>query len=190
MMSAHTFSSLKGHFLMAMPGMADPNFQQSVTCISEHTLDGALGIVVNRVFDGLSAKHIFDELEIESNAAAREISVHYGGPVHGNELFVLHGAPFEGDGILRINEGLALNNSRQVLEAIARGSGPSQFLIALGCAGWGAGQLEWELKENAWLSMPCVSDIIFELPIEDRWESAINKLGIDPDLLSGTAGNA
>ena len=175
---------------MAMPGMVDPNFQHSVTCISEHTSDGALGIVVNRVFDGLSAQHIFEELEIESNAAAEKIPVHFGGPVHGNELFVLHGAPFEGDAILRIDEGLALNNSREVLEAIAMGAGPSQFLIALGCAGWGAGQLEWEIKENAWLSMPCVPDIIFEMPIEERWESAINRLGIDPDLLSGIAGNA
>ncbi len=175
---------------MAMPGMADPNFQQSVTCISEHTADGALGIVVNRIFDGLSAQHIFDELEIESNPAAGEIPIHFGGPVHNNELFVLHGEPFDSDGILRINEGLALNNSRQVLEAIALGTGPSQFLIALGCAGWGAGQLEWEIKENAWLSMPCASDIIFELPVEERWESSMNRLGIDPDLLSGTAGNA
>jgi putative transcriptional regulator len=190
MMSSQAFPSLKGHFLMAMPGMADPNFQQTVTCISEHTSEGAVGIVVNRVFDGLSAQQIFDELEIESNSAAGEIPVHYGGPVHGNELFVLHGAPFEGDGLLRINEGLALNNSRQVIEAIAMGNGPSQFLIALGCAGWGAGQLEWEMKENAWLFLPCVLDIIFEMPIENRWESAINQLGIDPDLLSGTAGNA
>ena len=183
-------TSLKGHLLMAMPALADPNFQQTVTCVSEHTSDGALGIVVNRVFDGLAATHIFEELEIESNAAAGKIPVHYGGPVHGNELFVLHGAPFDGDGILKINEGLALNNSRQILETIAMGTGPSQFLIALGCAGWGAGQLEWELKENAWLSIPCVPDIVFELPIEDRWESAINKLGIDPDQLSITAGNA
>ncbi len=189
-METNTFSSLKGHFLMAMPGMADPNFQHSVTCISEHTSDGALGIVVNRVFDGLSAQHIFDELQIESNAAAEKIPVHFGGPVHGNELFVLHGAPFEGDAILRIDEELALNNSREVLEAIAMGTGPSQFLIALGCAGWGGGQLEFEIKENAWLSMPCAPDIIFELPIDERWESAINRLGIDPDLLSGTAGTA
>ena len=189
-METNTFLSLKGHFLMAMPGMADPNFQQSVTCISEHTSDGALGIMVNRIFDGLSAQHIFEELEIESNEAAGKIPVHFGGPVHGNELFVLHGAPFEGDAILRIDEGLALNNSRQVLEAIAMGTGPSQFIIALGCAGWGAGQLEWEIKENAWLSMPCVSDIIFEMPVEERWKSAINRLGIDPDLLSGIAGNA
>jgi putative transcriptional regulator len=190
MMNTQAFTSLKVHFLMAMPAMADPNFQQTVTCISEHTSDGAVGIVVNRVFDGLGAKQIFDELEIESNSAAGGIPVHYGGPVHGNEVFVLHGPPLEGEGMLKINAELAMNNSRQVLEAIAMGTGPSQFLIALGCAGWGAGQLEWEMKENAWLFLPCVSDIIFELPIEDRWESAIHRLGIDPDLLSGTAGNA
>lgn len=183
-------TSLKSHFLMAMPGMADPNFTQTVTCISEHTADGALGIVVNRIFEGLSADHIFDELKIKCNEAAGNIPVHFGGPVHGNELFVLHGAPLEGDGLLRINKGLALNNSRKVLEEIAMGTGPAQFLIALGCAGWGAGQLEWEMKENAWLTLPCDADILFEVPVEERWESAINKLGIDPDLLSETAGNA
>ena len=175
---------------MAMPSLSDPNFSHSVTCISEHTSDGAFGIVVNRVFEGLSAKIIFDELGIASSEAAQDIPVHIGGPVHANELFVLHGAPFEADGLLMVNDTLALNNSRAILEAIAAGTGPEQFLIALGCAGWGGGQLEWEMKQNAWLSMPCMSDIIFELPVEDRWVIAMKRLGVDPDLLTETAGNA
>ncbi|MGD9364645.1 MAG: YqgE/AlgH family protein [Desulfobacteraceae bacterium] len=189
-MNLTTFSSLKGHFLMAMPSLSDPNFEHSVTCISEHTTDGAFGIVINRLFEGLNAKVIFDELAIEYNEHAKKIPVHIGGPVHTNELFVLHGAPFHGDGLLMVNDGLALDNSRRVLEDIAAGRGPKQYIIALGCAGWGGGQLEWEMKQNAWLTIPCVPDILFELPVEDRWESAIKRLGIDPDLLSGEAGNA
>jgi putative transcriptional regulator len=107
-----------------------------------------------------------------------------------NELFVLHGAPFDGDGLFMVNDSLALNNSRQILEAIAQAAGPQQYLIALGCAGWGSGQLEQELKQNAWLSLPCAQDILFEVPIEERWKSAMGRLGIDPDLLSDAAGNA
>jgi putative transcriptional regulator len=175
---------------MAMPALSDPNFERSVTCISEHTTDGAFGIVINRIFEGLSAKDIFDELTIESDEHAKKIPVHVGGPVHTNELFVLHGEPFLGDGLLMVNDVLALDNSRRVLEEIAAGRGPKQYIIALGCAGWGGGQLEWEMKQNAWLSIPCMPDILFELPVEDRWERAIKRLGIDPDLLSDVAGTA
>ena len=175
---------------MAMPALNDPNFDHSVTCISEHTSDGAFGIIVNRIIEGLSADIIFNELGIEGNADARNIPIHIGGPVHSNELFVLHGTPFDSEGLLMVNDALALNNSRAILEAIANSTGPRQYLIALGCAGWGGGQLEWEMKENAWLSIPCMQDIIFEVPIEDRWTIAMERLGVDPDLLSSEAGNA
>ena len=184
------YSSLKGHFLMAMPSLSDPNFEHSVTCISEHTLDGAFGIVINRIFDGLSAKAIFEELGIKFDIDAHNVPIHVGGPVHVNELFVLHGAPFDGDGLFMVNDSLALNNSRQILEAIARAVGPQQYLIALGCAGWGGGQLEQELKQNTWLSLPCAQDILFEVPVEERWKSAMGRLGVDPDLLTEAAGNA
>jgi putative transcriptional regulator len=189
-MDLNSSSSLKGHFIMAMPSLADPNFAHSVTCISEHTEDGAFGIIVNRVLEGLTADMIFQELDIDFRVDANRIPIHIGGPVHANELFVLHGVPFHGDALLMVNENLALNNSREILEAIAQASGPSQYIIALGCAGWGSGQLEWEMKENAWLSVPCMQDIIFDIPVEQRWKIAIQRLGVDPDLLSGSAGNA
>jgi putative transcriptional regulator len=185
-----SFQTLKGHFLMAMPGLMDPNFVKSVTCISEHTADGAVGIVINRVHPNFNATVIFDELLIPYGPQAENIPIHIGGPVHRNELFVLHGPPFHWDGLLMITDDLALNNSKAVLEAIGMGDGPRQFMIALGCAGWGSGQLEWEMKENAWLTTPCEKDILFELPTSKRWEHAIKKLGIDPDLLIETAGNA
>ncbi len=181
---------LKGHFLMAMPTMADPNFKRSVTCIAEHGAEGALGIVINRLREPINGRMIFDELKIEYNAMAEHIPVHVGGPVHPNELFILHAAPLDWGGSLHIAENLALSNSRSILEAIAIGEGPRDFVISLGCAGWGPGQLEWEMAQNAWLSMVASHDIIFSLPIEERWDTAIRRLGIDPQLISATAGHA
>ncbi len=189
-MKPETFSSLKGHFLMAMPSLADPNFHRSVTCLSEHTADGAVGIVINQIFPNISAKMIFDELQIESDERSAQIVIHIGGPVHSNELFILHTDPADWEGHLMIGQNLALSNSRALLEAIAQGKGPNAFLIALGCAGWGPGQLEWEMMQNAWLTLPCTNDIIFEMPVEDRWQKALRRLGIDPDLIVETAGNA
>jgi putative transcriptional regulator len=181
---------LKGHFLMAMPGMSDPNFHRSVTCISEHTRQGAVGIVVNQVHSTLNGEMIFNELAISCNIDARRVPIHIGGPVHGNELFVLHGPPLDWDGSLVINSELALSNSKYILEAIAQGRGPAAYLISLGCAGWGPGQLEFELGQNVWLTGPFTSDLIFRIPIEERWEAAIKRIGIDPALLSNTAGHA
>lgn len=175
---------------MAMPALADPNFRQSVTCITEHTDEGAVGIVVNRIHEGISGKMIFEELGMEYTHAAGAIPIHIGGPVHTNEVFVLHGKPLEWESSLRINDNLALSNSRSILEAIASGNGPQSFVMALGCAGWGAGQLEWEMAQNAWLTIPCSNDIIFTMPIAERWENAIKRLGIDPNKLSHMAGHA
>lgn len=183
-------SYLKGHFLMAMPTLMDPNFRKSVTCISEHTDEGAVGIVVNQVHDGLTAAMVFDELGIEDRMQAESVPIHMGGPVHTNQLFVLHGVPLDWGGSLIVNEHLALSNSRDIIEAIARREGPRAFIIALGCAGWGPGQLEWELSQNAWLMTACDLDIIFNVPLEKRWENAIRNIGIDPGQLSDMGGNA
>ena len=175
---------------MAMPALMDPNFRQSVTCITEHTDDGAVGIVVNQIQEGIHGRMVFNELGITSHEEAASIPIHVGGPVHGNELFVLHGPPLEWNQSLRITETLSLSNSVEILEAIALGQGPDNYLICLGCAGWAPGQLEWELSQNAWLVSPCDEEIIFSCPLEDRWESAIRRLGIDPQALSDTAGHA
>lgn len=183
-------SSLKGHFLMAMPALADPNFQRSVTCITEHTPEGAVGIVVNQIHPQLRSGMIFKELGLSCGPPADEMDIHIGGPVHGDELFVLHSLPLEWQSSLIVKEGLALSNSRDILEAIALGEGPERAIIVLGCAGWGAGQLEWEMMQNAWLTLPCNNEVIFHTPIEARWEYAIRQLGIDPDSLSDTVGNA
>ncbi len=189
-MQDQTLTSFKGQFLIAMPGLADPNFFQTVTCISEHTPAGAVGIVVNRVHHTLKAQAIFQELQMDYVPATESIPVHIGGPVHMNEIFVLHGPPSTWAGSLRITSSLAMSNTRDVLNAIARGQGPEQFILTLGCAGWGPGQLEHEIKENAWLTGPVDTEVMFKIPVEDRWAEAVKRMGIDPMLLSETSGHA
>ena len=183
-------ATLKGQFLLAMPGLVDPNFHQTVTCICEHNDSGAMGIIVNRVHQTLTAQDIFEELTIENAAGAESIPVHLGGPVHIGEIFVLHGPPLNWEASLMITPSLAMSNTKDILEAIAMARGPQAFIISLGCAGWGPGQLESEIKENVWLNHPIFEENIFEMPIETRWEEAVKKMGIDPILLSDTAGHA
>lgn len=183
-------NSLKGQLLMAMPMLADPNFSESVTIICEHTNSGAMGVIVDRVNAFISAKDIFQELNIPCLDRAADIPVHHGGPVHMDEIFVLHGPPFQWDGCLIVSPAIALSNTFDILTAIAEGIGPESFLITLGCAGWGEGQLESELKQNVWVNCPASKDIVFEVPIEMRWKMAMKKLGVDPDLLSNMPGHA
>lgn len=182
--------SLKGQFLLAMPGLADPNFYQTVTCICEHNQQGAMGLIINRVHDDLNAKDIFEELGIAFDPVAASIPIYHGGPVHMGEIFVLHGPPFQWEATMMITRNLALSNTSDILEALARGRDPQSFLIALGCAGWGPGQLETEIKQNAWLTFPIYEENIFELPVEMRWTEALKKIGVDPTWLSDTAGHA
>ena len=182
--------SLSGQFVVAMPALADPNFFQTVTCISEHNDQGALGVIVNRLHALLSASDIFSELKMDAAIDAEKIPVHIGGPVHMDEVFILHGPPFDWQGCLPITASLALSNTVDILAAIARGEGPQDYLIALGCAGWGPGQLEDELRDNAWLTGDANTDIIFKTDVSVRWEHTLRLMGVDPALLSDTAGHA
>lgn len=187
---ARGHSSLKGQFIMAMPGLADPNFSRTVSCICEHTSEGAVGIVVNQVHSSLSAKDIFDELNMAYTPGAENIPIYIGGPVHIGEIFVLHGPPFNWRGCLMITNSLAMSNTADILQAIALGRGPDSLIITLGCAGWGPLQLESEIRENVWLTYPITEDIIFRVAVEARWEEAVRKMGIEPTLLSDTSGHA
>jgi len=182
--------SLKGHFLMAMPGLSDPNFLQTVTCICEHTEEGAMGIVINRILESLRAKSLFNELSMRCSRKAEDIPIYIGGPVHSGELFILHGPPFRWEATLQVTASLGLSNTSDILEAIAADRGPESFLISLGCAGWGPGQLEHEIKDNAWLTQPVFNENIFILPSHERWAAALKKMGVDPVVLSDTAGHA
>jgi len=181
---------LKGHLLIAMPNLADPNFAQSVTCICEHTAEGAVGLTINRRHPSLTGRHIFDELDISCYPHTEALPIYIGGPVHMGEIFILHGRPFQWEGSLMVTPEVAMSNTRDILESIAQGRGPSSFIITLGCAGWGANQLETEIKANAWLTCPATVDLLFAVPSESCWEEAMKTVGVDPRMLSETAGQA
>ena len=182
--------SLKGQLLIAMPGLNDPNFFQAVTFICEHTQAGAVGIIINRAHPALTGKEIFEELNISCGPEVSSVQIHIGGPVHADVIFVLHGPPFNWQGCLVVSPFLAISNTVDILSALAEGKGPQSFVITLGCAGWGPGQLEYEIKENSWLTGAVSDEIVFDISIESRWDVAVRKMGIDPNSLSQTAGHA
>ena len=181
---------LKGHLLTAMPALNDPNFSKTVTCICEHSDDGAVGLTINRKHPFLKAKDVFEELGIESEGDTGSIPIHIGGPVHIGEIFILHGPPFSWIGCAMITPWLAMSNTRDILESIALKRGPESFIIALGCAGWAPNQLEMEIKRNSWLTCPVTSDLIFKTAVESTWEVTMKSMGIDPMLISDQAGQA
>ena len=183
-------ASLKGQLLVAMPNLLDPNFHQTVTCLGEHNDQGAMGIIINRTHEFLTAKEIFEELKLAYTPEAAEHRIFLGGPVHTNEIFILHGPPLQWQGSFAVNESLALSNSIDLLKAIGEEQGPRSFIISLGCAGWGPGQLEAEIRENSWLTVPMDESILFETPVSDRWDATLKRLGIDPTWLSASAGHA
>ncbi len=182
--------SLANHFLIAMPNLADSNFARSVTLICEHSEEGAMGVVINRLMD-LRLGDIFEQLGIATDKTSHAASaVYYGGPVQNNRGFVLHEPLGQWDSTLSVTDRFGVSTSRDILEAIAQNRGPEKFIVALGYAGWGAGQLEREISENSWLSGPASRDIIFELPVEQRWKAAAGLVGVDLATLSGEAGHA
>ncbi|MES9818310.1 MAG: YqgE/AlgH family protein [Candidatus Thiodiazotropha sp.] len=183
-------TNLTNHFLIAMPRLEDPNFFHTVTYICEHTTDGAMGIVINRPMD-LHLADIFEQLEIRiSTNDIAEQPVYIGGPVQSDRGFVLHESSTEWASTLKVTTDISVTTSLDILEAIAAGKGPEHNLAALGYAGWGAGQLESELAQNAWLSGPAESDIIFNRASDERWQAAADLLGVDLNLLSGDTGHA
>ncbi|HEB76962.1 MAG TPA: YqgE/AlgH family protein [Methylothermaceae bacterium] len=182
-------SYLTGQFLIAMPALADPNFAQTVTYICQHNEEGALGIVISRPME-MRLVEILSTMEIDiSREGMDEIPVYFGGPVQPERGFVLHAPAGDWQGTLVINESIGLTTSRDILEAIAAGEGPEKFLVALGYAGWGSGQLEQEMLDNAWLNVPADPEILFETPPSQRWKAAAARLGVNLDLLSSQAGH-
>lgn len=181
---------LKHHFLIAMPHMADPNFAQTLTYLVEHNEQGAMGLVINRP-SGLNLSDVLEQLRPESLPPARcqGITVYSGGPVQTDRGFVLHPAGQLFQATLELGE-LNLSTSQDVLFAIADGSGPAQSVIALGYAGWEAGQLEAELADNAWLTCPADLEVLFDVPAEQRLAAAAQRLGINLSLLTAQAGHA
>lgn len=182
--------NLTNHFLIAMPSMADPHFSRTLTYICEHSDKGALGIVVNRPTD-LTLSGLFERisLSLESDGVGRS-PVYFGGPVQTSHGFVLHQPVGSWNSTLAVGDRVGLTSSKDILEAVARGEGPDKLLVTLGYSGWGAGQLESELAQNAWLTVEAKDAIIFDLPAEERLTAAMGILGVDYARLSDSAGHA
>ncbi len=183
-------SVLNNQLLIAMPGMADPNFALSVTLICEHNDDGALGIVINRPLT-LTLKGLLEQLSLDiADDEAAAAPVLDGGPVARDRGFVLHDAGYDYESTTAVSDDIQLTLSRDVLDAIAAGRGPRRAVVALGYAGWDAGQLEDEIRANSWLHVPASPELVFDVPFADRWLHATRALGIDISKLSSDAGHA
>ena len=187
-------SSLANHFLIAMPAMTDPNFSRTLTYLCEHNAEGALGIVINRPLD-LNLGALFERVsmplsENDIEVELRDLPVFLGGPVQTDRGFVLHRPVGEWQSTLNITSEIGLTSSRDILQAMSRDGNPNEVLVSLGYAGWAAGQLEWELSQNAWLTVAADPLIIFGMPPEERLPAAMQLLGIDFANLSDVAGHA
>jgi putative transcriptional regulator len=182
--------NLTHHFLIAMPNMADPHFSKTLTYICEHNEKGALGVVINRPID-LMLSSLLEQVSIPvTDERCAGIPIHYGGPVQTDRGFVLHGPVGNWQSTLSINADLGLTTSKDILQAVAHGDGPEQIFVTLGYAGWAAGQIENELAQNAWLTVPADHDVMFALPCAERVPAAMHLLGIDFASLSEVAGHA
>ena len=185
-----TSDTLANQFLIALPALAESPFARSVTLICQHDEDGAMGVVVNR-----ASEYTLGEVLRQMGIACEDPSllaqpVLAGGPVHPERGFVLHDGESAWDSTLPITDDLSVTTSRDVLEAIARGEGPRHAIVALGCAGWGAGQLEQELVENSWLTVPADAELLFTLPLPLRWQASAGRLGVDLAHMADYTGHA
>ena len=193
-MASGTRIDLTNQFLIAMPGMVDETFARTVVYLCEHNEKGALGLVINKPID-IKLKNLFEKVELAlDRRELGEQPVFFGGPVQTERGFVLHEKLMEGESpfnsTLSVPGGLQMTTSKDVLEALAEGSGPARVLVTLGYSGWQAGQLEDEIGRNGWLNVDADPKVIFDTPVEKRYDTALALLGIDPRMLSQEAGHA
>lgn len=181
---------LEGQILLAMPAMTDPRFERAVIYMCAHNDDGAMGLVINKTLDSIDFRELLGQLEIPAADAARDIPVHFGGPVENQRGFVLHSGEYRHAETLMVTKDVGLTATLDILRALAQGEGPERSILALGYAGWGAGQLDAEIHDNAWLSVPYDEDLMFAVSDGEKWERAFNSIGVDLSVLSGTSGRA
>ena len=181
---------LTGHCLVAMPTLDDPNFSRTVVYLCAHSPEGAMGIVLNRPIDELAFPDILEQLGIRPTLHCSGVAVHSGGPMESERGFILHSAEYRHEETLPVDEEVALTATPDVLRAIAQGNGPKRSLMALGYAGWGAGQLDAELKRNDWLTVAADDHLLFGPGTDEKWLHAVHELGVDPAMLSEAAGHA
>lgn len=187
-----TPQDLTGMLLIAMPDMGDPRFHGGVVFLCAHSADGAMGLIVNKPMPEVRFADMLDQLDIPRGIDTPDIPVCYGGPVEMRRGFVLHDAGYRGrqDDRLRVDDRFAMTATVDVLEDLARGSGPPRALMALGYAGWGPGQLEDEIAQNGWLTADATPDLVFGPPMAGKWAAALASLGVSPLTLSSEAGRA
>lgn len=191
-----SMTSLANQFLVAMPALDDSYFSRSVIYICEHDDEGAMGLVINKSTDiaintVLLEMHITDEdVDTEASIELDSNNVMSGGPVHTDRGFILHNGHNQWSSSLKLHDQINVTTSKDILENLATDAGPEKYLMTLGYAGWTAGQLEQELVDNTWLTIDASPDLIFDTPIEDRWEAAVQKLGINVEQLTAFSGNA
>lgn len=189
-LSADDDAYLAGQLLVAMPGLQDPRFARTVIYICAHNGEGAMGLVVNRVFDALTFPDLLEQLGIEAARPPTADCVYFGGPVETGRGFVLHTPDYVRDGTLMVTKGVALTATVDILRSIAAGAGPRRHLLALGYAGWGPGQLDAEIRANGWLNVAADDSLVFDQDLDSKWNRAMAKIGVDPRMLSDMAGHA
>ncbi len=181
---------LAGHLLIAMPNMPDERFSKTVIYMCAHNAEGAMGLVVNKPLETLSFPDLLEQLDIVPSGLSEPINVHFGGPVESGRGFVLHTPDYVQEATMVVDDQIALTATVDILQAIADGIGPRQSLLALGYAGWGPGQLDSEIKANGWLHVAADPALVFGGGMDDKWEQAMLKIGVDPRMLSDEAGHA
>ncbi len=181
---------LTGQLLIAMPQMNDPRFERTVIYICAHTADGAMGLVVNREIEALTFPDLLKQLNIDAEVVNDKIQVLFGGPVETGRGFVLHSSDYVQNTTMLVDKRVGLTATMEVLKDIASGNGPRLNILALGYAGWGPGQLDAEIHANGWLSVPADDGLLFDHDLDNKWERALAKIGIDFSMLSGEAGHA
>lgn len=183
-------TSLTGQLLVAMPQMLDPFFERSVVYLCAHSQeDGAMGLVINKTLDTLTIDELYAQLEIEP-VTHRPQPVHFGGPVATGHGFVLHSTDYREEGTLGLSGEFAMTATIDILRATGKGVGPRQSLVALGYAGWGPGQLDAEIQANGWLMVAADTGLVFDTEDASKWQRALAKLGVSPEMLSGDSGRA
>lgn len=184
-------SNLVGKLLIAMPDMSDPRFANTVIYMCAHSDEGGMGLILNKPQPEIKFAKLLEQMEIPMSAGVRDVHVHYGGPVDSQRGFVLHSNDYASDnGTLDVDDDYRMTATLQVLEDLAKGEGPDVSMMALGYAGWGPGQLEYEIGQNGWLTSPPSAEILFGSDNGGKWAAALKLLGVDPLLLSATAGRA
>lgn len=184
-------ADLTGKILIAMPGMGDPRFEKTVIYMCAHSPDGSMGLIVNKPSLDISFAELVEQLSIDPAGGLETPTIHFGGPVELGRGFVLHSGEYaQPNGTLKVNSDFGMTASLEVLEDIAFGGGPERFLIALGYSGWGPGQLDAEIAQNGWLTADASTDLIFGTVNSRKWTLSLQKIGIDPLLLSATGGSA